>query len=127
MNATLSTERDYAIVSLAGEIDLYSSPQARKLILGCLQEGRPTLVDLQAVAYIDSSGVASLVEGFQLARQRQLDFGLVGVSAGALNVLRLARLDKVFPIYGSVQERLDASGTESISTGMDFKSVPEAD
>jgi anti-sigma B factor antagonist len=107
VNATLRTERDYAIVALSGEIDLHSSPQARKLILGCLQEGRPTLVDMQAVAYIDSSGVASLVEGFQLARQRQLDFGLVGVSAGALNVLRLARLDQVFPIYASVQERLE--------------------
>jgi anti-sigma B factor antagonist len=106
VNATLRTECDYAIVSLSGEIDLHTSPQARKLILGCLNEGRPTLVDLHAVAYIDSSGVASLVEGFQLARQKRLDFGLVGVSAGALNVLKLARLDQVFPIYASVQERL---------------------
>lgn len=107
MSATLRTEHDYAIVSLAGEIDMHSSPQARKLILGCLREGRPTLVDLHAVAYIDSSGVASLVEGFQLARQRHVDFGLVGVSTGALNVLKLARLDQVFPIYASVQERLE--------------------
>lgn len=107
MSATLKREHDYAIVSLAGEIDLHSSPEARKLILACLQEGRPTLVDLGAVGYIDSSGVASLVEGFQLARQRQLDFGLVGVSAAVLNVLKLARLDKVFPIFASVQERMD--------------------
>lgn len=104
----MKRERDYAIVCLDGEIDLHSSPAARKLILACLQEGRPTLVDLGRVAYIDSSGVASLVEGFQLARQRGLDFGLVGVSSAALNVLKLARLDKVFPIYTSVQERLAA-------------------
>jgi len=108
MTGTVKRERDYAIVCLDGEIDLHSSPEARKLILACLQEGRPTLVDLGSVAYIDSSGVASLVEGFQLARQRQLDFGLVGVSAAALNVLKLARLDKVFPIYASVKERLAA-------------------
>lgn len=108
MTGTVKRERDYAIVCLHGEIDLHSSPAARKLILACLQEGRPTLVDLGSVAYIDSSGVASLVEGFQLARQRQLDFGLVGVSNAALNVLKLARLDKVFPIYASVQERLAA-------------------
>lgn len=107
MSATLKREHDYAIVCLAGEIDLHSSPEARKLILACLHEGRPTLVDLGNVGYIDSSGVASLVEGFQLARQRQLDFGLVGVSPAALNVLRLARLDKVFPIFASVQERLN--------------------
>lgn len=107
MTATVRSEGDYAIVSLAGEVDLHTSPVARKLILGCLRDGLPTLVDLQAVAYIDSSGVASLVEGFQLARQRQLDFGLVGVSPGALNVLRLARLDQVFPIYTSVQDRIE--------------------
>lgn len=108
MTATVRSEGEYTIVSLTGEVDMHTSPVARKLILGCLRDGRPTLVDLAAVAYIDSSGVASLVEGFQLARQRQLDFGLVGVSAAALNVLKLARLDKVFPIYASVKERLAA-------------------
>lgn len=106
MSGMVRQEGGYAIVCLDGEIDLHSSPEARKLILGCLQEGRPTLVDLASVVYIDSSGVASLVEGFQLARQRTLDFGLVGVSPAALNVLKLARLDKVFPIYASVHERV---------------------
>ncbi|MBI5460792.1 MAG: STAS domain-containing protein [Gammaproteobacteria bacterium] len=106
MSGTVRQEGGYAIVCLDGEIDLHSSPEARKLILGCLQEGKPTLVDLASVAYIDSSGVASLVEGFQLARQRRLDFGLVGVSPAALNVLKLARLDKVFPLYASVRDRL---------------------
>ena len=106
MSGAVRQEGQYAVVCLEGEIDLHSSPEARKLILGCLQEGKSTMVDLANVAYIDSSGVASLVEGFQLARQRKLDFGLVGVSPAALNVLKLARLDKVFPIYASVQERL---------------------
>mgnify|MGYP000865988962 CR=1 FL=1 len=106
MSHTFAAMGGYAVVGLRGEIDLHSSPEARRLILECLQDGRPTLVDLSAVAYIDSSGVASLVEGFQLARARGLDFGLVGVSDAALNVLRLARLDKVFPIYESAQERI---------------------
>jgi anti-sigma B factor antagonist len=106
MTAEVNMQQDYAVVRLTGEIDLHSSPQGRKLILACLRDGRPTLVDLSAVSYIDSSGVASLVEGYQLARERELDFGLVGVSAAALNVLKLARLDQVFPIYASVQARL---------------------
>lgn len=98
----------YAVVGLTGEVDLSRSPEARKLILGCLQKNMPLLVDLSAVEYIDSSGVASLVEGYQLSRSRQLDFGLVGVSDAAMNVLRLARLDQVFPIYASLEERLKA-------------------
>lgn len=106
MSAEVRQDGPFAIVCLGGEIDLHSSPEARKLILGSLHDGRPVLVDLSNVIYIDSSGVAGLVEGFQLARQRQIDFGLVGVSPAALNVLKLARLDKVFPIYASVQARL---------------------
>ncbi|MDV3238067.1 MAG: STAS domain-containing protein [Gammaproteobacteria bacterium] len=106
MRHTFAALGGYAVIGLRGEIDMHSSPEARRLILECIHDGRPTLVDLADVAYIDSSGVASLVEGFQLARTRGLDFGLVGVSGAVLNVLRLARLDKVFPIYGSVQERV---------------------
>jgi anti-sigma B factor antagonist len=106
MSGAVRMENDYAVVSLEGDFDLHSSPQARRLILGCLQNSKPTLVDLKQVAYIDSSGVASLVEGFQLARERKLDFGLVGGSHNVLDVLKLARLDKVFPIYDSVRARL---------------------
>ncbi len=103
-------EKDgYAVVRLTGEVDLSRSPEARKTILGCLQKKRPLLVDLSAVEYIDSSGVASLVEGYQLSRTQELDFGLIGVSDAAMNVLRLARLDKVFPIYASLEDRLSRS------------------
>ncbi len=105
MSGAVKMECDYAVVSLEGDFDLQSSVQARRLILGCLQNSKPTLVDLSQVAYIDSSGVASLVEGFQLARERKLDFGLVGANNDVLDVLKMARLDKVFPIYPSVQAR----------------------
>ncbi len=82
-----------------------SSPEARRAILGVL-ECSGVLVDLSQVEYIDSSGVASLVEGYQLARERRLAFGLVGVSPSALMVLQLAHLDSVFPIHASIDDAL---------------------
>lgn len=103
-------EGEYLIVQLCGEVDLSCSPEARKMILRCLNDARHTLVDLSAVTYIDSSGIASLVEGYQTARTNDLRFGLVGVSAAALSVLQLARLDKVFPIHASVAARLEEDG-----------------
>ena len=57
--------------------------------------------------YIDSSGIASLVEAYQTARKSGSGFGLVEVSEGAMRVLELARLDKVFTIYGSLAEGLE--------------------
>jgi len=105
MSGAVKLECDYAVVSLEGDFDLHSSVEARRLILGCLQNSKPTLVDLNQVGYIDSTGVASLVEGFHIARQRKLDFGLVVGNNNVLEVLKLARLDKVFSIYPSVQAR----------------------
>jgi anti-sigma B factor antagonist len=104
MECTVRTEGPYTIVALSGEVDLYYSPKARENILLHLNKKCNVLVDLSAVSYIDSSGVASLVEGFQLARSNKADFGLVGVSHAAMQVLQLARLDKVFPIYSTVAE-----------------------
>jgi anti-sigma B factor antagonist len=100
----------YTVLELKGEVDLSCSPDARKQILQCLDSGRSLLVDLSAVTYIDSSGIASLVEGFQSAKKRGLKFGLVGVSPAAMGVLQLARLDMVFPIHASAEERLRADG-----------------
>jgi len=100
-------KQGFSVVLLNGEVDLSKSPDARKVILNCLKKLKHVMVDLSAVDYIDSSGVASLVEGFQYARSNNLEFGLIGVSEAALNVLRLARLDQVFQIYNSLEDRLN--------------------
>lgn len=110
MSYAVRDEAGYAVVELTGDVDLSCSPEARATILDCLQKGRHLLVDLSKVTYIDSSGVASLVEGYQTAKKRKLRFGLVGVSDTALSVLKLARLDKVFPIHATVSDRVRADG-----------------
>ena len=93
---------DYAIVELTGDVDLERSPDVRKLLLEQIGAGHAVIVDLSGVSYIDSSGVASLVEAFQNARNRGSDFSLASVSAAAMRVLELARLDKIFTIHASV-------------------------
>jgi len=104
MNINTQEEEGYTIIGLEGDVDLSCSPDARKSILDALQADKNLLIDLGKVSYIDSSGVASLVEGYQTAKKQSLKFGLVGVSDAAMSVLKLARLDKVFPIYDSVEE-----------------------
>ncbi len=103
MECDISTHGSYTVVALKGEVDLYYSPKAREHILGCLKKKQNVLVDLSAVSYTDSAGVASLVEGYQKAKNSGIEFGLVGVSSAALSVLQLARLDKVFSIHDSVE------------------------
>jgi len=100
-------EGGYSIISLVGEVDLHFSPKAREEILKTLKNKENILVDLSEVSYIDSSGIASLVEGYQLSKKSEQSFGLLSVSNAALQVLKLARLDSVFPIYASVDEAKD--------------------
>lgn len=86
------------VAAFEGDIDLQSSPAARKALLEAASGARPVLVDLSGVGYIDSSGVAALVESYQSARSAGRGFALVAVSDAALRILKLARLDGVFTI-----------------------------
>jgi anti-sigma B factor antagonist len=109
MQYQVSQAGPYTVIAFSGDVDLQYSPQAREQILKYLNDGASVLVDLSQVNYIDSSGVASLVEGYQVAKSKKVEFGLVGVSSTALQVLQLARLDRVFPIHKSVEDALNSS------------------
>lgn len=95
------------VVALGGEIDLQNSGDVRKELLACLAEHRDVVVDMAKVDYIDSSGVAGLIEAYQTARQTGVRFRLAAVSPPALRVLRLARLDEVFVIEDQVPPASD--------------------
>jgi anti-sigma B factor antagonist len=96
-----------AIIEVRGEVDLYSSPQVRETILGVMSARTPTVVvDLSGVGYMDSSGVATLVEGLQSSRGYGGAFRLVGLVDAVRQVFRFAKLEKVFEIYADTEEAL---------------------
>ncbi len=110
MTYPVRKEGSYAVITLHGEVDLHTSPKARQQILDQLNGGLNVLVELADVEYIDSSGIASLVEGYRVSKGGQQRFGLVCVSKPAMQVLQLAKLDKVFPIYDSLEAGMDEQG-----------------
>ena len=96
------------IIDLRGQVDLFSSPKMRSAILEAISNKQVSRVaiNLTEVSYIDSSGVASLVEGLQMARSKSCRLVLFGMQQGAREVLELARLDKIFDIRVTEQEAL---------------------
>ena len=95
---TTETDGGQAI-KVEGEVDLSSSPELRTAILKATAKGKGTVaVDLSRVPYMDSSGVATLVEGLKSVCQEGADFILVAPSAAVMKVLQLSRLDTVFDI-----------------------------
>ena len=101
-NCQVQDEGAHRVVRVSGEVDLSWSAQLREAILDGFDARRPVLVELSGVSYIDSSGIASFVEGFQRARKDKLQFGLVAASPAVLSVLKLARLDRVFPLHADL-------------------------
>lgn len=97
----------HTVVTFEGDIDLDTSPAARKALLDCVGRGKPVLVDMSRVSYIDSSGVASLVESYQAARKAALGFALVAVGEAPMRVFQLARLDKVFQFHVTLEGALE--------------------
>jgi anti-sigma B factor antagonist len=96
------------VVSPAGEIDLQHSPRLRKALMDLMIEQRDVVVNLGGVDYIDSSGIASLVEAYQMARRNGSRFTLASISPAAMRVLQLARLDRVFAIAETVEAAIGA-------------------
>lgn len=87
-----------SVVQVAGDIDLHSSPELRETVLDLFRNRNQVeiLLNLTEVSYIDSSGIASLVEGLQEARKQNGRFVLVGLREGPKHVLELTRLLNVF-------------------------------
>ncbi|MDP4796394.1 MAG: STAS domain-containing protein, partial [Rhodospirillales bacterium] len=104
MQHSISDVDGALVIAFTGDIDLQTSPDARKALLTMVGKGKPILVNLAGVGYIDSSGVASLVECLQSAKKSGQKMALVSVSDGALRVLQLARLDRVFVISATIED-----------------------
>jgi anti-sigma B factor antagonist len=97
------------IIDVRGKVDLFSSPKMRSAILEAIgNKGISQVsINLSQVTYLDSSGVATLVEGLQRARARPCRFVLFGLQDAAREVLKLARLDKIFEIRATEADALE--------------------
>ena len=97
------------IVPLQGEIDLNVSPQLATKFTEMVQTRPPrVVVDLTDVTYIDSSGLAVLINGMQQVKEYGGKFALVGVQQDVRLILETARLDQLFATYPHIDAALAA-------------------
>jgi anti-sigma B factor antagonist len=98
------------ILDITGDIDLAHSTEVRRMVLLEIRENRTprVILNLREVNYIDSSGVASLVEGLKASRDVGSRLILFGLSPIAHEVLQLSRLLKIFEIYDTENMALGA-------------------
>ena len=107
-NANLVSRKDELpdgfCICVAGDIDLSRSPELRVSLLEIAKNKPKRLViDLSGVPYMDSSGVATLVEALQVQRRHQGKLVLFGLQPKVQSIFEIARLTMVFTIVSDLE------------------------
>lgn len=95
-------------IALEGEVDVYTSPRLREELTSVMDAGCANIiVDLDKLGFIDSSGLGVLVSALRRVKERGGTLRLVCTKESILKVFRITGLDKVFPLFATVDEALE--------------------
>jgi anti-sigma B factor antagonist len=111
VDLTLSTRQvgDRTVVTVGGEIDVYTAPKLRDKITELVNAGQHTLVvDMEKVEFLDSTGLGVLVGGLKKVRAHAGSMELVCSQDRLLKIFRITGLAKVFTIHDSEAAALGA-------------------
>jgi anti-sigma B factor antagonist len=101
----IAREEAACIVTIAGEVDVYTSPVLKERLIEAAEGGcRVMIVDLDQVGFIDSSGLGVLVGALRRLREQGGEMHVVCTREQILKIFRITGLDKVFPIFASMDQ-----------------------
>jgi anti-sigma B factor antagonist len=110
MELGIRTDRDgsVATVALEGEVDVYTAPGLKTQLVELIDDGCISIIlDLEKVAFIDSSGLGVLVGVLRRAREKGGAVRIICTRDSVLKIFRITGLDKVFPIFPDAAEALE--------------------
>ncbi|MFC4910869.1 STAS domain-containing protein [Actinomadura gamaensis] len=114
--------RELTVVKISGEIDVFTSPRLREMLLDIIDNGGLHLVvDLGEVTFLDSTGLGVLVGIYHRLRARDGSMSFMGVNDRVRRVFHVTQLTKIFVLHQDLDEALAAydaaaSSQESRST-----------
>lgn len=108
MNIVLTiTETDPAVVRVAGEIDIFTAPTLRRILLDLVAAGsRHLILDLDGVDFIDSAGLNVLASVLNQTRARSGSLRLVCTHPRIARMLRIAAPPKDLPVHDRLEDAL---------------------
>jgi anti-sigma B factor antagonist len=115
MNFEINTEKlseNAYVISLGGEVDLYTAPEFKQQLLEVVgQGGTNVVVDLTKTTFIDSTTLGVLVGGVKRLRPNGGQLSLVCSDRNITKIFEITGLDKVFPIYATRNEAVENAGS----------------
>jgi anti-sigma B factor antagonist len=101
------------VVDVEGEIDVYTAPRLRELLIDLVNNGHHQLVvNMEKVEFLDSTGLGVLVGGLKRVRAHDGSLDLVCTQERILKIFRITGLTKVFGIYDTVDDAIGARKAE---------------
>ena len=117
MNFDLKTEQlsdDAYVISLAGEVDLYTAPEFKQQLLEVIGQGaHEVIVDLSSTTFIDSTTLGVLVGGVKRLRTNDGRLSLICTDRNITKIFEITGLDRVFTIYSTRDEALAKAGAST--------------
>src|SRR6266498_3836282 len=119
MNFDIKTEQvadDAYVISLAGEVDLYTAPEFKQQLLEVIgQGGKQVIVDFSETTFIDSTTLGVLVGGVKRLRMNEGQLSLVCSDRNITKIFEITGLDRVFTIYPNRVEAVEQLAGSSSS------------
>ena len=98
------------VIDVQGEIDMYTAPRLRELLIDLVSTGSYQLVvNLDKVGFLDSTGLGVLVGGLKRVRAHDGSLDLVCTQQRILKILKITGLTEVFGIYQTVDQAIAAT------------------
>jgi anti-sigma B factor antagonist len=111
MNFDVNTEKlsdEQYVISLAGEVDLYTAPEFKQQLLDVIsQGGKNVVVDFTNTTFIDSTTLGVLVGGVKRLRTNDGQLSLVCSDRNITKIFEITGLDRVFTIHATRNEAVD--------------------
>ncbi len=108
MEITSRSENKIKIIELNGQLDSSCVGNFRDSVLAEVNDDRLVLLDCEGLTYLDSSGLATLLNLHKNLVAREASMVLSGLSEGILRVIRFTKLDRVLHITDTVEEGIQA-------------------
>jgi len=98
------------VIDIRGEIDMYTAPRLRELLIDLVSKGSYQLVvNLDKVGFLDSTGLGVLVGALRRVRAHDGSLDLVCTQQRILKIFRITGLTEVFGIYETADQAIAAT------------------
>jgi anti-sigma B factor antagonist len=107
--ATEDVVRGTWVITIAGELDIATSPKVRELLSDAARDDeKPLVIDLTSCDFVDSTGLATLLHGAKPAQNGESNVALVCVGGEVRKLLELTAIDRTIPVYETLDSAIEA-------------------